>query len=79
MKKPDGYRQTAKSGLTGILPCMHTFTLMIKHEETFCPRCRASFECKVGSLLVNMLIISSIMIHFRMKVIFLIKSQTAIF
>ncbi|MBT1695636.1 cysteine-rich CWC family protein [Fulvivirgaceae bacterium PWU4] len=23
---------------------------MIKHEEKFCPRCNASFECKVGSV-----------------------------
>ena len=23
---------------------------MIKHEEKFCPRCKAKFECKVGSV-----------------------------
>jgi len=23
---------------------------MCKHEEKYCPRCRASFECKVGDI-----------------------------
>jgi hypothetical protein len=23
---------------------------MMKHEEKFCPRCKAAFECKVGSV-----------------------------
>ncbi len=25
---------------------------MLKHEEKYCPRCKNSFECKVGSILL---------------------------
>lgn len=25
---------------------------MAKHEEKYCPRCRARFECKVGSIML---------------------------